>query len=60
MLVTNPLDDPLFWPTALILGSILGARLLPRLKTNVLRLVFGVVILALGIEMIFHGLTGRV
>jgi uncharacterized membrane protein YfcA len=42
-----------------LLGSVLGARLLPRLKTNVLRLVFGVVILALGIEMIFHGLTGR-
>ncbi len=42
-----------------LLGSVLGARLLPRLKTNVLRIVFGLVILVLGIEMILHGLTGR-
>jgi uncharacterized membrane protein YfcA len=43
-----------------LLGSMLGARLLPRMKANVLRLVFGLVILALGVEMIFHGLTGRI
>ena len=43
-----------------LLGSMLGARLLPRMKTKALRLVFGLVILALGIEMIFHGLTGKI
>jgi uncharacterized membrane protein YfcA len=43
-----------------LLGSMLGARLLPRMKTSVLRLLFGAVILALGAEMVIHGLTGRI
>ncbi len=43
-----------------LLGSVLGARILPRAKTNVLRLLFAGVILALGVEMILHGLTGRI
>jgi uncharacterized membrane protein YfcA len=42
-----------------LLGSVLGARVLPRAKTDVLRLVFGAVILALGIEMVLHGF-GRI
>lgn len=41
-------------------GSMLGARLLVRAKTKVLRLVFAGVIAALGIEMIFNGFTGRI
>jgi phosphatidate cytidylyltransferase len=28
MLIANPLADPLFWPTALVLGAILGAGLI--------------------------------
>ena len=40
-------------------GSVLGARLLVGAKTRWLRLIFGIVILALGIEMIYNGLSGR-
>ncbi len=40
-------------------GSLLGARILFSAKTRLLRIVFGTVILALGIEMIYSGLTGR-
>jgi uncharacterized membrane protein YfcA len=40
-------------------GSLLGARILLSAKTRLLRIVFGAVILALGIEMIYSGLTGR-
>lgn len=41
-------------------GSLLGARLLFGARTRVLRRVFAVVILALGVEMIYNGLTGRI
>jgi uncharacterized membrane protein YfcA len=56
------IDPSLAMPVMLgvLLGSVLGARLLPRLRAEVLRLVFGMVILALGVEMILHGLTGRI
>ena len=40
-------------------GSILGTRLLTRAPTHVLRVVFALVIVTLGIEMIFESLTGR-
>jgi uncharacterized membrane protein YfcA len=40
-------------------GSLLGARLLPGAGVGRLRLVFGVVILALAAEMIYEGLTGK-
>src|SRR5487761_332866 len=40
-------------------GSILGARVLPTARTRVLRLVFGLVVTVLAVEMIYHGLTGR-
>jgi uncharacterized protein len=40
-------------------GSLLGARTLIGAKTRLLRIIFGGVILALGIEMIYNGLTGR-
>lgn len=39
-------------------GSILGARLLVRIRVPVLRVVFAVVIVALGVEMIYSGATG--
>ncbi len=40
-------------------GSLLGARLLARIRVPVLRVVFAVVIVALGVEMIYSGVTGR-
>ena len=42
-----------------LLGSMLGAKVLVKTRTKVLRLIFGLVIVALGIEMIFNSLTGR-
>ena len=43
-----------------LLGSFLGTRVLVVARTRILRIVFGLVILALAIEMIYSGLTGRV
>ena len=40
-------------------GSLLGARMLVRIRVPVLRVVFAVVIVALGVEMIYSGATGR-
>jgi uncharacterized membrane protein YfcA len=42
-----------------VAGSLLGARVLAQAKTKWLRLVFGVVIAVMAIEMIYHGVTGR-
>jgi uncharacterized protein len=42
-----------------LLGSLLGAKVLIKAKTKVLRVVFAVVIVAMGIEMIFNSLSGR-
>ena len=55
------IDPGLAMPVMLgvLVGSVMGARLLPISKTKILRLVFGAVILVLGIEMIYNGLTGR-
>jgi uncharacterized membrane protein YfcA len=39
-------------------GSLLGAKLLVKAKTKSLRLVFSLVIVALGIEMIINGIRG--
>lgn len=36
-------------------GSLIGARLLPRMKTRVLRLVFAVVVAVAGVQMIIKG-----
>ncbi len=41
-----------------LLGSLLGTRVLVRAGTGALRLVFGAVIVALGAQMIYKGLTG--
>lgn len=40
-------------------GSLVGSRILVHAHVNTLRLVFGAVVVALGAEMIFNGLTGR-
>ncbi len=40
-------------------GSLIGARVLVKARVKVLRYVFAAVILALGFEMIFNGVTGR-
>jgi uncharacterized membrane protein YfcA len=40
-------------------GALLGARLLPRLRTTRLRLIFGLAVLGLAVQMIVGGVTGR-
>src|SRR6202167_3950963 len=40
-------------------GSIVGARLLVRIRVPILMVIFAVVIVALGVEMIYSGATGR-
>jgi uncharacterized membrane protein YfcA len=40
-------------------GSLVGSKILVNAEVKTLRLVFGVVIVALGIEMIFNSVTGR-
>ncbi|HEV3256917.1 MAG TPA: sulfite exporter TauE/SafE family protein [Gemmataceae bacterium] len=42
-----------------LLGSMLGARVLVVVETRLLRIVFGLVILALGVEMIYKGISGN-
>ena len=41
-------------------GSMIGARVLVKAKVKALRYLFAAVIVALGIEMIFNGATGRI
>jgi uncharacterized membrane protein YfcA len=55
------IDPGLAMPVMLgvLIGSLLGARLLIQAKPRWLRLTFAAVILVLGIEMIFNGLSGR-
>jgi uncharacterized protein len=43
-----------------LIGSLLGARVLMEAKSKTLRRVFAVVILVLALEMIYNGLSGRV
>jgi len=42
-----------------LVGSLIGAKLLVTAKVKALRYLFAAVIIALGIEMIFNGATGR-
>lgn len=55
------IDPGLTMPVMLgvVVGSLVGARVLTRTKTRWSRLVFGLVIGIMAIEMIYHGLTGR-
>jgi uncharacterized membrane protein YfcA len=41
-------------------GALIGAKLLTRSRSKSIRLVFAIVILATAIEMIIHGLTGKI
>jgi uncharacterized membrane protein YfcA len=54
------IDPGLAMPVTLgvLLGSMLGARVLVSARTAWLRNVFALVIVALGIEMVYSGLTG--
>jgi len=56
------IDPGLAMPVMLgvLTGSFLGARVLPKAKSNILRLVFGVTVAVLAVEMIYHGLTGGI
>jgi uncharacterized membrane protein YfcA len=55
------IDPGLAMPVMLgvLLGSVLGARVLPGARPQALRMVFAVVIVVLGAEMIFKGVTGK-
>jgi uncharacterized membrane protein YfcA len=43
-----------------LVGSLIGSKLLVRAHVATLKLIFCFVILALGVEMIFSGVTGRI
>ena len=43
-----------------LIGALLGAKVLVFARVKTLRIVFGVVILALAVEMIVNGITGKV
>jgi uncharacterized membrane protein YfcA len=54
------IDPSLAMPVMLgvLLGSLLGTRVLVKTQTKSLRLVFSIVIVLLGVEMLFRGLRG--
>jgi uncharacterized membrane protein YfcA len=54
------IDPALAMPVMIgvLMGSLLGTRVLVKTQTKRLRLVFSVVIVLLGLEMMFKGLTG--
>ncbi len=54
------IDPSLAMPVMIgvLIGSLLGTRVLVKTQTKRLRLVFSVVIVLLGVEMMFKGLTG--
>jgi len=56
------IDPGLAMPVMLgvLAGSMLGARILVKAETQWLRIVFGIVIALLGVEMLYKGLAGRI
>jgi uncharacterized membrane protein YfcA len=56
------IDPGLVMPVMLgvLVGSLLGAKLLVRVHTKYLRLAFSLVIVALAIEMLYNGLKARI
>jgi len=56
------MDPGLAMPVVLgvLTGSLLGTRVLAKTKTRSLRLVFSVVIVLLGVEMLYKGIAGRI
>ncbi len=55
-------DPGLAMPVTLgvLAGSLLGTQVLAKTRTRPLRLVFSIVILLLGLEMLYKGMTGRI
>jgi hypothetical protein len=55
------IDPGLAMPVCLgvLAGSLIGTRLLLAARTRALRIVFALVITGLGIQMLFHGLAGK-
>ena len=55
------IDPGLAMPVMLgvVIGSMAGARVLTHAKTHWLRIIFALVIGLMAVEMIYHGLTGR-
>src|ERR1051325_5375496 len=56
------IDPGLAMPVMLgvLAGSVVGTRVLMKAETKVLRIVFSLVIVVLGLEMIYKGVTGRI
>ena len=56
------IDPGLAMPVMLgvLTGSLLGTRVLAQTKTSSLRIVFSIVIVVLGLEMLYKGITGRI
>lgn len=56
------IDPGLSMPVVLgvLSGSLIGVKVLTKAKPRALRLAFGLIVLILGLQMIFNGLTGRV
>ena len=56
------IDPGLAMPVMLgvLVGALLGAKVLIRAKVGLLRTIFSLVILLLAIQMIYNGLTGRI
>src|SRR5437867_3114067 len=54
------IDPALAMPVMLgvLIGSLMGTRVLVKTQTKLLRLVFSAVIVLLGLEMVFKGLRG--
>ncbi len=49
---------PVMW--GVLLGSLVGAKVLFKIRTRLLRKIFAVIILVLGIELIYKRLTGGI
>jgi uncharacterized membrane protein YfcA len=56
------IDPGLAMPVMLgvLAGALVGARVLRRAEVRLLRIVFTWVVVALGVEMLYNGLTGRI
>ena len=56
------IDPGLCMPVLLgvLVGSLCGAKMLMRAKVKVLRIIFSIALLAIGIGMIYNGITGEV
>jgi uncharacterized membrane protein YfcA len=56
------IDPRLAMPVMLgvLIGSLAGAKVLTRARVPVLRILFAVVVAALAVQMIYHGIQGDV